>query len=207
MPSKDKKKAIKKLKRLVYSPKESIDTFRKRFEDTLYTPFLPNRVECETIKIGGVSCDVLQPDLYSKERVMLYIHGGCFVAGSCKSYRAFCASLAYASNTKIILPKLPLAPKYPYPVAIENVKKIVHTLYKKEEQILLGADGSAASIALALAFSIKKTYRTKLQQIILFSPWLDISSDSEITKISKKKTKDKIIKPEKIHRCAELYTY
>ncbi|OJF76663.1 MAG: hypothetical protein BKP49_05740 [Treponema sp. CETP13] len=207
MAENDKKKAIKKLKKLVYNPKQSIASFREKFEETLETPFLPNRVECESTTIGGIACDVLTPDIYSKERVILYIHGGCYIAGSPKSYRGFCSSLAFSSNTKVIIPQIRLAPKHPYPAALEDLKKVLQVLYRKDPQILLGADGSGASIALSLAFSLKCKFRTKLQQIILFSPWFDISADSEAIKCSQKKNKDKLISPEVLRRCAELYTY
>lgn len=207
MVKNDKKKAIKKLKKLVYYPKQSIESYRKKFEDTLTTPFLPNRVECETTTIGEIPCNVLIPEIYSKERVMLYVHGGCYVGGSPKSYRGFCSSLAFSSNTKIIVPQIRLSPKHPYPAALEDLKKVLQVLYRKDAQILLGADGSGASIALALAFSLKGRFRTKLQQIVLFSPWFDISADSEAIKNSSKKNKDKLLSPEVLRRCAELYTY
>jgi acetyl esterase/lipase len=203
----NKKLAIKKLKNLVYSPKDSVEFFRKNFESTLYTPFLPNRVEYESANIGGIDCDILKPEIYSKDRVILYIHGGCFIGGSRKSYRGFCSSLAYASNSKIIIPEIRLAPSHPYPAALEDVKKVLQVIYAEKPQIIIAADGSGASIALALAFSLKGKFRIKLQQIVLFSPWLDISADSEVLKFPPKKNKDKIITPEALRCCAELYTY
>jgi len=207
MNSQNKRVAIKKLKKLVYSPKDSIENFRTTFENTLYTPFLPNRVEYESENIGGIECDILKPDLYSKNRVLLYIHGGCFIGGSRKAYRGFCSSLAYASNTKIIIPEIRLAPKYPYPAALEDLKKVLQVMYTEKAQIIIGADGSGASIAFALAFLLKNKFRAKLQQIVLFSPWLDISADSEVLKFPPKKNKDKIITTEALRSCAELYTY
>lgn len=207
MSSKEKKAAIKKIKKLVYAPKESIKTFQNRFETTLDTPFLPNRVELNSEKIGGIDCDVLLPNIYSKNRVMIYVHGGCYIGGSKKAYRGFCASLADASNTKIIIPEIRLAPKHPYPAQLEDLQKVFKAIYPDKPQILLGADSSGASIALSLAFSLKEKFRAKLQQIVLFSPWLDISADSEVIKFPPKKNKDKIITPDLLRRCAKLYTY
>ena len=52
--SQNRKLAIKKLKLLVYNSKSDVNVFRSKIEETFYTPFLPNHVECSEHIYGGV---------------------------------------------------------------------------------------------------------------------------------------------------------
>ena len=125
----DRHAAIKKLKKLVFTPKAEIETFRQKIEDEFTEVFLPNRVEREEKLICGIPCDVLSPIVYAKERVMIYIHGGSFIGGSRASWRSFCASIANATSTKVILPEIRLAPKFPFPAALDDIKNIFKTIH------------------------------------------------------------------------------
>ena len=197
--------AIKKLKKLVFTPKAEIETFRQKIEEEFTEVFLPNRVEREEKLICGIPCDVLSPMVYATERVMIYIHGGSFIGGSRASWRSFCASLANATSTKIILPEIRLAPKFPFPAALDDIKNIFKTIYSDGPEILLGADGSGASIALGLILSLSDKARQRIKETILFSPWLDFSDSAPIFQI--KKLRDEIITADAIKRTGNMYTY
>ncbi|MCR4939731.1 MAG: alpha/beta hydrolase [Treponemataceae bacterium] len=201
----DRRAAIKKLKKLVFAPKAEIETFRKKIEEEFTEIFLPNRVEREEKDIGGIPCDILSPMVYATDRVMVYIHGGSFIGGSRASWRSFCASLAHASSTKIILPEIRLAPKFPFPAALDDIKDVFKTICVEEPDILIGADGSGASIAMGLLLSLKEKVRERIKEIVLFSPWLDFSDDAPIFKT--KKLKDEIITVDAIKRTGNMYTY
>lgn len=207
MGIRETKQAIKKLKHLTGDFSTDIDKFRAEIEENFACAMLPNRVECVSETINTIECDVFIPEVFSKERVMLYIHGGSFVGGSRAAWRSFCASLANTSCTKIILPKIRLSPQHPFPAALEDVKKVIKTLYSKSENIIIAADGSGAAIALPLVFKIKENFRKKIKELVFFSPWFDLSADSEAIKTPPKKHTDKITSPISLKWSAELYTY
>ncbi len=197
--------AIKLLKKLVFTPKSEIETFRKTIEDAFYEPFLPQGVECTEEAINGIQCDVLEPQVFASDRVMLYIHGGSFIGGSRKAWRGFVASIANASSTRVILPEIRLAPQFPFPAALEDVKRVIKSLYTESPNIIIAADGSGASIALALALSLKGSARQKIKEIVLMSPWLDFSDEAPI--YHDKKLKDEILSPDAMRRTGNMYTY
>ncbi|MBP5158520.1 MAG: alpha/beta hydrolase, partial [Treponema sp.] len=87
----NRKAAVKKLKKLVIDPREEVEDYRSRFEETLSEVFLPHHVERVEHAYGTIKSDVLIPELSSVGKVILYIHGGSFAAGSRISYRTFCA--------------------------------------------------------------------------------------------------------------------
>ena len=162
----DRRAALKRLKLLVYAPKLNVDSFRSRMEEGFACPVLPNHVDCADYNYGGVSCDVLSPEIYSSRRIIIYIHGGSFIAGSRASWRGFCARLAAKSFSRVVVPEFRLAPAHPYPAALEDVQAVFRTVYTELQvacsldasaekaaahpEIVIAADGSGASIALSL---------------------------------------------------------
>ena len=216
----DRKAAIKKLKSLIYSTKQDLDVFRKNLDKAFYSPVLPNDVECNEHNYGNVRCDVLMPPVYSTERIMIYIHGGSFVGGSKSAYRSFCATLANATSCRVVVPEFRLAPAFPYPNGIEDLQIVFRSVFteeqialsldaganKKSEQpeIIIAADGSGASLAMALLSNLRERYRECISHVILISPWLNLSSDSPL--IKEKKVHDEIMTGDCLRRCADLYT-
>lgn len=217
----DRKAAIKKLKKLMFTPKIEVKAFRETMDTTFGNVFLPNDVDYSVVDYAGVSCDVLNPVVYSSGRVLLYIHGGCFIGGSKKAYRPFVASLAHTIFCRAVVPDFKLAPTFQFPASLDDIQAVFRALYteevvacsldnynrsqKKDPEIVIMADGSGASLALALVLSLRGQYRNSVKKIILISPWLDISQNAYC--FSKKKASDELITSECIKRAAELYTH
>ncbi len=208
----NKKKATKKLRTLVLFSKQEPEPFRKKIEQTFLSVFLPAKVELKTNRLGGVPCDILVPEVTASKRTIIYVHGGSFVGGSRDSWRSFCASLAAESSSRVVVPEYRLAPQYAYPAALEDVQAVFRELYIQinaagatEPELIIAADGAGASIALGLIQTLKGAYRQFIRNVVLFSPWLDISPGSLCA--TSKKPKDGIICADCIRRSADLYTY
>ncbi len=219
--SSDRRSAVKKLKNLFFSQKMEVKDYREKLEEIFGNPILPNNVECAEHNYGGVACDILSPELYNSKRIILYIHGGCFVGGSRKACRPFAAALSSAVSSRAVVPEFRLAPTHAYPASLDDVQSVFRTVYtdelvansldnghdtdKAKPEIIIMADGSGASIALALVLSLRERFREAIKKVILFSPWLDVSADSK--KFKEKKCSDELYSGEAMRRCAELYTF
>lgn len=219
--SNDRKAALKKLKKLIYQPRQNVDSFRKTIDKTFYSPLLPNGVECSQHNYGGVMCDVLEPGVYSSSKIMLYVHGGSFVGGSRKAYRTFCASLAHAMSCRVVVPEFRLPPTHPFPNSIEDIQLAFRSVFTEEQvacsldsaglknprmpELMIAADGSGASIALALLLNLRERFRQCISQVVLFSPWLNIADAVSAPK--SKKFKDELINTDVITAAADVYTY
>lgn len=219
--SNNRKAAIKKLKNLVYSTKQDLEVFRKNLENTFNAPILPNNVECTERDYAEIKCDSLMPVIYSSNRVMIYVHGGSFVGGSKKAWRGFCSTLATACSCRVIVPEYRLAPKSVFPSATEDLQAVFRAVVTEEQiacslnstdwkhdsmpEIIIAADGSGASMAMALVLKLKEKYRACISHVILFSPWLNLSPASPI--IREKKVHDEILSGDCIRRSGDSYTY
>lgn len=214
----DKKSAIKKLRSLAFSTKQEVESFRRTIDEKFHCAILPNHVECNEQKIADILCDTLVPEVYSLNKIMIYVHGGCFVGGSKNAWRSFCASLAAATSCRIVVPEFRLAPENAHPAALEDLQNVFRTVFTEEQiacslnseeaqalpEIIIAADGSGASQAMALILSLRERYRNCIKQVILFSPWLNLSADSKI--IKNRKSRDEILTGDCLRRSAEIYT-
>lgn len=218
--SKDLNAAIKRLKVLNFSPKLELKEFREKIDSTFSSVFLPNRVEAVERDFSGISGYQLNPEAYASNRFLLYVHGGAFTGGSAKAYLPFAASLAHACASRTAVPEFKLPPSHAYPAGIQDLEEVYKTIFAEESvsqslnsddnsenrpEIIIAADDSGASLALALIMNLKGRWRDCIRQVILFSPILNIADSNPFFK--DKKAKDDIYTGEGLRRSAELYTF
>lgn len=216
------KDAIKRLRSILYTGRTDIATHRQQIIKTFFCPILPNRVECREVQYGEVLCDELTPEIASTSRVLLYIHGGAFVAGSKSVYREFLSLLAHKSYTRVITPEYCLAPERAFPKAIEDVQRVFHFLYAKESvamslskgggekdtqkkltpEVVIAADGAGANIALAFLQSLQGESRAAIKKVLLFSPWLNLSGS---TILGGRRQSDEVVSTDAIVKSRSLY--
>lgn len=210
--SKERQGALRRLRAFQFSARTEIGAFRARIDEEFSEPFLPNRVDLEERSFGDVPCDVLRPEMYAKNRLMLYVHGGSFVAGSRRSYRPFVASLAHACSCVAVLPEFRLAPAFPFPFSVNDVQGVFRSLLGEmrddfseggSPELILCADTSGASIALGFLLNLKPKFRSLFSRIVLFSPWLDVSDDGGALK--SRRGADEVFTSEGVRLSAENY--
>jgi acetyl esterase/lipase len=84
--------------------------------------------------------------------VLLYLHGGAFILGSCGTHRLQALRLSYRLGLRVLLLDYRLAPEHPFPAAHDDVRAahawICRTL--QPERLFLGGDSAGATLALAL---------------------------------------------------------
>lgn len=200
----NKRAAIKKLKKLVFTPKTDLAHFRDNIEKEFANPILPHLVTCKPVTVHGIPSDMLIPQVSSNKRMILYIHGGSYMGGSRVSWRNFCASFADESASRLLLPDYRLAPGFAFPAGIEDVIATYKRMCNHHVDVFLAGDGSGAQIALAAALSIPKNLKSFLKGIVLFSPWVDVSKDSLMYSA---KIKDPLFNAEIMRYCSAYYTF
>lgn len=201
----DRRAAVKKLKSLIFTQKSEPIPFREKIEKEYSTLFLPNGVELSETRIGKVDCDLLIPEVSAKNRVMIYVYGGSFVGGTRSSWRSFCASLAHASSSETYVPDLHRSPEHPFPAALEDVNEVLKILLSVNKDVVLVGDSAAASLIVGSVFSLPTQMRSKIKEVVLFSPWFDLSAEAPL--FNQRKNSDEIISADSLRRCADVYTY
>ena len=62
------------------------------------------------------------------KKIIIYLHGGCFVLGSIHSHKALVSHLAQATKIPILFIEYSLAPEKPFPKAINEIIQVYQKL-------------------------------------------------------------------------------
>ena len=86
-------------------------------------------------------------------RVMLWFHGGAFVAGSPRTHAGLLARLARMGRLEVVAPAYRLAPEHPFPAAVEDALTAFDGLVARgyaPGNIVIGGDSAGGNFALGL---------------------------------------------------------
>ena len=149
------------------------------------------QIDCnlETEEFIGRKVFIITPKNEQKsEKVILYLHGGSYVAETSSNHWRFLEKLVKDTNATIILPDYPLTPKYTY----KDVFTMITPLYKEiiEEvpttNLILMGDSAGGGMSLALLEKLSQEKIEMPYKTILISPWLDVRLENpEIDNVQK----------------------
>ncbi len=138
--------------------------------------------QIEPISAGGIPGEWVKVGTQtSSHQVLLYVHGGAFVAGSCLSCRSVAARLAEASELPVLSLNYRLAPEYSFPAAIEDVIVAYRWLLAsgvQAHEIALVGDSAGGNLALAALLSLRDVGEPLPAAVVLLSPWIDLTETS-----------------------------
>lgn len=138
--------------------------------------------------IAGVTCYWFVPDSFDEDKIIIHLHGGLFGLGSIQSHKPMVSYLASALFTKVLFIDYSLAPESPFPAGLNDVLKVYRELIRKYPKAKISLIGDSAGGGLSVSL-IKRTAEEKLQApsyVILISPWLYLTCNTESYKTRKK---------------------
>lgn len=138
--------------------------------------------------------------------VILYIHGGSYVAGIMKEHWLFLNNICMdISDCTVIIPDYPLPPKYNH----KDVFRMVEGLYSEiinnvdSEKLIVMGDSAGGGLSLALMQKVGIDNKKQPEKLILISPWLDIKMQN--SKIDEVQKVDKILNKNALKLAGNLY--
>ncbi len=132
----------------------------------------------------------------TSDTLIFYLHGGAYVAEMSKNHWNFIQSVVQDTGATVVLPDYPLTPKYNYKDVFNMIEPIYKKMIQKVESknIIVMGDSAGGGMALALCENLQKQEIIQPNQIILISPWLDVTLQN--SKIDEVQNKDKKLKKE-----------
>lgn len=137
-------------------------------------------LRCEPVNGMPVRGEWLMPD-DALPGVVLYVHGGGFVAGSMTSHRPITAALARRCHRRVFSVEYRLAPEHPLPAAHDDVTAAYEWLLStgtQASQIAVVGDSAGGNLALGLVVRLRDARRPLPGSVVLFSPWVDLSGSN-----------------------------
>lgn len=130
-------------------------------------------------KDGNLPLDtyILKSNSRSDERIVLYLPGGGYVEQPLTWHWHFLHNLREQLNCTVFVPIYPKAPDNQYTAAIESVLKVYQHILKiaKPENMVIMGDSAGGGLSLAFAQYLLEQELPQPKDIILLSPWLDIT--------------------------------
>ncbi|MCF1715038.1 alpha/beta hydrolase [Flavihumibacter sp. RY-1] len=152
--------------------------YRQIREKDVYRPTngLLRKFNTTTFKIDESSITVIRKTS-RPERLLLYVHGGAFVAGPGQHHWDFLETLTNAANVCSWLCNYPKAPEHRINLISENLDEVYSfalSHYAAENIVLMG-DSVGGTLIIALVQRLIKNQQPLPSKLILLSPVLDAS--------------------------------
>lgn len=128
-------------------------------------------------RVKGHQVFTVGPKDKSPDVFILYLHGGAYVGNIFLLHWKLIGELIKMTGATFIVPDYPLAPTYTAADAFPFAEQVYSTTLQKAkpENILFMGDSAGAGFALGLAQKLHKEGKPQPAQIILLSPWLDLT--------------------------------
>lgn len=141
----------------------------------------------------------------SAGKMIIYLHGGCFVLGSIQSHEALVSHLCNHLQLPVLFVEYSLAPENPFPKALEEIISVYRSIVLSEpsKDILFMGDSAGAALCCSAISLLNKEDVKKPSQLILLSPWIDLRNDS--ASIKENAEKDPILSEAELKKYTAMY--
>jgi len=177
-----------KLKREVFDFHTSIEGFREQCEKGAKKyARIPDGIEIKEENINGINSEWIIPGGANSKNIILYIHGGGYVSGSCNDHRGFVSKFAKNCGVTCLQFEYRLAPEHPFPAGLDDSVAVYKWLLGngfKSSNIVIAGESAGGGLALAMLLALKEQNISMPAATVAISPWTDLtcSSDSYKTK-------------------------
>jgi acetyl esterase/lipase len=190
-----------------FDPSASIEELREHIKQ-FWAGFgpVPTGVDVQPVLISAIRGEWVVPESAQGRRVILYFHGGGFIAGSPESHRALVARLAHAASARALVPQYRLAPEFPYPAALRDAADAYRWLLTQgitPNNIIFAGDGSGGGLVFATLLALRNAGLPLPAGVVSFSPWADMTMSG--WSMLKNKTSDDALSWELLATCARHY--
>ncbi|MCF8358215.1 MAG: alpha/beta hydrolase [Prolixibacteraceae bacterium] len=130
----------------------------------------------------------ISPKIDADNTAILFLHGGAYYANISKMHWLLVEKITNSTNSTLIVPDYPLAPESTYKETYQFLDAVYSGMISKfpSKQFIFMGDSSGGGLALGFAMKVKNETLKQPNEIMLFSPWLDVSmSNPEIDRYEK----------------------
>jgi acetyl esterase/lipase len=134
-------------------------------------------VTCEALTAGGVPAEWVVAPGATRDRVILYLHGGGYVMGSINTHRAMIARISRAARAKALALEYRLAPEHPFPAAVEDATAAYRWLLAQgypAGKIVIAGDSAGGGLTLATLFALRDAETPLPAAAVPISAWSDM---------------------------------
>ncbi len=147
-----------KLKPEVVDESFSVEEFRRSVDKQSARAKMPAGVTVTPVTVDEMYAEWITPDGAPQDKVILYIHGGGFMSGSCLTHRMHVAKFALGTGVKALLFDYRLAPEHPYPAAVDDCLAAYRWLLAEgyaPANIVIAGESAGGTLTLATLVALR----------------------------------------------------
>ena len=185
----------------VDAQKANVQSMRHRWHALANVLWTAGDVAVEPKEVAGLAAEWLLPEAAPPDRLLLYLHGGAYLMGSCATHRQMVSHIAKAAGIRTLLPEYRLAPEHPFPAAINDVVRLYRTLLQSglaAENIVIAGDSAGGGL-----LSLRDAGEPLPAAACLISPWLDLTGEGD--SMTERAAHDPWFRPEDMPVIARYY--
>jgi len=178
-----------KLKPEVVDGNFSVKEFRENIDKATSKIKLPENISTQKILVEGLNAEWIIPQNPIKDKVLLYIHGGGFISGSCVTHRMHVAKFANSCQLKSLVFDYRLAPEFPFPAALDDCVLAYKWLLSQgfeAQNIIVGGESAGATLTLSLLLALKQNHIAQPKAAFSISPVTDLRCNADSFKYNAK---------------------
>ncbi|SFK79920.1 Acetyl esterase/lipase [Shimia haliotis] len=113
-------------------------------------------------------------------KAVLYLHGGAFMIGGLRDYKALLSGLAHAAGCAVYFLDYRKAPEHPFPAALNDAEAALRFLQEAygAAQVSVAGDSAGGCLALALTHRVLAKEKAAPSAVAVFSPVTDLTGRS-----------------------------
>lgn len=117
-----------------------------------------------------------------RDQVIVYIHGGSYVGEMIVPQLRMLTKIASRTEATTLIPIYPLAPKHTYEATFDLITRLYRDLLKEKrsDSIHFMGDSAGGGFILAFAQYLKTINLPQPKNVIMLSPWLDITMSNKL---------------------------
>ncbi len=147
-----------------------------------WLPNIPEHIAVNNMFVKQVPVQELSAANAQPNKVLLYFHGGGFIAGSPEtSHRDYLWRVAEKTGCRLWAVAYRKLPDNPFPAALDDACQVYRHLAEEHPScnICIAGDSAGGGLALSLVLKLKNEGMTLPAAVVAFSPWSDLTCSGE----------------------------
>jgi acetyl esterase/lipase len=166
---------------------------------------VPADIRITEAVLGGVTGEWVEPPIGSTDRILLYVHGGGYIACSARTHRPFTSAFAQ-QGFRVFVPNYRLAPEHPFPAGLMDVIAVYRALHANADdgsRIVIAGDSAGGGLVLATMLVLRDDNDMLPAAAALFSPFANLAEDSGSREINERRCA--VFRRKSLSRFKDLY--
>ena len=188
------------------SDESTVEERRARMETMAAAATLPEGTSVDAVEAGSVPAEWVSAPGADPGLVIMYLHGGAYVAGSLNTHRGLAARLSAAAGGFVFTVDYRLAPEHPHPAAVDDAVTAYRWLLEHGSdptRMVIAGDSAGGGLTVATLLALRDAGDPMPAAAVCISPWTDLECAGE--SMTTKADEDPMIRPQSLADQAALY--